>query len=182
MYDDKPVGSWRDNVLDTAPRPRETVGPKATPAVPRPSNPSTTRRPTGRPVSSGPVCSLICLLLRGRKVCGSTSPASQVHRPLVDDRVTVDDEHALMKGDGRVDVGGQHANPVAQRHVAELLRLPGGVLVGAEPDGAARNGRVAVIHSQRLQAYVDHRPAWDARRGGCCGDDGSEDGQRVPEG
>src|SRR3954454_12473231 len=48
MYDDRPVGSCRDSAPDTAPRPRETVGPNATPAAPSPSTPSTTRRPTGR--------------------------------------------------------------------------------------------------------------------------------------
>src|SRR4051812_48101239 len=127
MYDDKPVGSWRDNVLDTAPRPRETVGPKATPAAPRPSNPSTTRRPTGRPVSSCPVSSLICSLLRNHGRYGSISPAAQIDGPLVDHGVPVDDVHAFMKGDGRVDVGRQHANPIADRHVCEVIRLPGGV-------------------------------------------------------
>src|SRR3954471_4503448 len=97
MYDDRPVGSCRDSAPDTAPRPRETVGPNATPAAPRPSTPSTTRRPTGRPLSAGSTGTVIYTVVRACRCSGSISPATQVDGPLVDDVIAVDDVHPLVQ-------------------------------------------------------------------------------------
>src|SRR5438309_12044560 len=109
MYDDSPVGSCRDKPLETAPSPRDTVGPNTTPAVPRPSRPRTTRRPTGRPTSPGSACSVIYSVVRGRRLAGSISPAPEVDGPLVDDLITLNDVHPLVQGNRRVDVRRQHA-------------------------------------------------------------------------
>src|SRR4051812_39827350 len=128
MYDDNPVGSWRDKGPHPPPRPPQTVGANATPAAPTPTRPSTTppptRAPPPRPPGGAPPAPprhrRVARRRENPRARSSTqlyapadaavrfSPAPQIDRPLVDDGVTVDEVHAFMKGHGGVDVGGQH--------------------------------------------------------------------------
>ena len=70
--------------------------------------------------------------LRTARRVGVGSPAAEVDLPHVDDLVAVDDVQALVLGDGRVDVGGEHPHPVADRRTCRR-HAERDVLVGAEP-------------------------------------------------
>ena len=54
--------------------------------------------------------------VRGPRAAALGSPAAEVDLPHVDDLVAVDHVEALVLGDGRVDVGGDDPDPVADRH------------------------------------------------------------------
>src|SRR5512143_1536561 len=68
-------------------------------------------------------------------------PAAQVDRPGVDHLIARHQIHALVVGDGRIDVRRRDAHPGADRQ--RLLGPEGGVLVRAEPHRAAGDGRIA---------------------------------------
>ena len=64
-----------------------------------------------------------------------------------------------MKGDGWVDMGWLHQHTIA--NIWQGLRIFHGerdVFVAAKPHTRASNGRIAMIHPQRLQANIDHGP------------------------
>ena len=74
----------------------------------------------------------------------------------LEDVLAVDDVEPLVVGDGRVDVGGDHADAIA--HPDRCVGRERHVLVGAEEDRAALDGRVAVVHAQGLEPAVGHGP------------------------
>src|SRR5690606_27251496 len=78
------------------------------------------------------------------------SPAAEVDGPLVDDLVAVEDQEALVVGDGRVDVGGHQAEPFADLGQLAVRRVrrrgEGRVLVRAEPHVPPGQHGVAVVH------------------------------------
>src|SRR5262249_27669539 len=94
-------------------------------------------------------------------------PAAEIDVPGVYDLVTPRDVHALVVGDGGIDVRRQHPYPVADRD--RMLGAERHVLVGAVPDTVTDDRRITVVHAQRLEAAVGDGPAVRHR------DDGGDD-------
>ena len=65
--------------------------------------------------------------------------------------------HALVVGDGRVHVRGQHTDPVAGADGA--LGLEGDVFVGAKPHLRSLDRGIAMIHAEGLETAVRDRIA-----------------------
>ena len=88
----------------------------------------------------------------------------------------MDDVHPVVVRNGRVDVGGNDADEVADpRQTVAVKSGNGQMLVTHEPHLHAGNGRVAMIHALGLQTRVDHRPT------AADGDDLSVDEERLEE-
>ena len=101
------------------------------------------------------------------------SPPAQIDVPALHDVVTNNQVQVFVIHDRRIDVRRQHAHAIADPD--RLLRCKDDVLVRAVPDLSPLDRRVAVVHAQRLQAAVGHRPALGHR------DHGGHHAQRVHE-
>src|SRR5205823_13117199 len=70
---------------------------------------------------------------------------------------TVGKGHAVVVRDCRIDVRGPDQYPIADPY--RVVGNEGEVLVGAEQHVRVVDGRIAVIHAERLESAVGYRPA-----------------------
>src|SRR3954465_4389439 len=81
MSAERPVGSCSDTAPAMRPERLDSHEPAATPAAPRPSRPSTTRRPTGAPAAGLGVIVLSSLLSGSSLHSGAVHPSIRLAAP-----------------------------------------------------------------------------------------------------